>query len=99
MISLNRANKVIGYYKVSKGGMTGTIADPKVIFTMALNSGATSIIVAHNHPSGNLQPSPQDKQITSKLINAGKLLDINVFDHIILTSNSYYSFLDEGQMI
>lgn len=99
MISLNRANKVIGYYKVSKGGMTGTIADPKVIFTMALNSGATSIIVAHNHPSGNLQPSPQDRQITTKLINAGELLDIKVLDHIILTSNRYYSFLDEGEMV
>ena len=99
MICLNRANKVIGYYKVSKGGMTGTIADPKVIFTMALNSGATSIIVAHNHPSGNLQPSPQDRQITTKLINAGELLDIKVLDHIILTSNSYYSFLDEGEMV
>lgn len=99
MICLNRANKVIGYYKVSKGGMSGTIADPKVIFTMALNSGASAIIVAHNHPSGNLQPSQADRQITTKLINAGELLDIKVLDHIILTTNGYYSFIDEGEMI
>lgn len=97
LICLNRANKVIGYYKVSQGGTTGTVCDPKIVFTIALNcAGTTSIILSHNHPSGNTEPSSADKQITEKIKNAGRMLDINVLDHIIVTDESYYSFADEG---
>lgn len=98
VLCINRANKIVGFYKISSGGTTGTIVDPKVIFTVALNCAASSIILAHNHPSGNLNPSEQDKAITKKLKDAGKLLDINLLDHMILTDESFYSFADEGQM-
>ncbi len=97
LICLNRANKVIGYYKVSRGGMTSTMCDPKVVFTIALNcAGTTAIILSHNHPSGNTSPSDPDRQLTSKVKDAGKLLDITLLDHIIVTEDSYYSFADEG---
>lgn len=96
ILCLNRANKVVGFYKISSGGTTGTVVDPKVIFTVALNCAASGIILAHNHPSGNLQPSQSDKDITMKLKDAGKLLDINVLDHIILTDEGFYSFTDNG---
>lgn len=96
LICLNRASKVIGYYKVSKGGISGTIVDPKVIFTIALNCvGTSAIILSHNHPSGNTKPSDADRQITQKIKDAGKLLDISLLDHIIVTEDSYYSFADE----
>lgn len=98
LLCLNRANKLIGYYKVSRGGQHGTVADPKVIFTTALNCGACGIIVAHNHPSGNPKPSSQDIEITRKLEEAGQLLDIKLIDHLILTPASYYSFTDEGMI-
>lgn len=98
VILLNRANKVLGIYEASTGGMSGTLADPKLIFSTALKACATSIIVAHNHPSGNLTPSEADKRITRKLIEGGKLLDIDVLDHIIVTAEGYYSFKDEGLM-
>ena len=93
---LNRANKVIGIFAVSSGGMCGTIADPRVIFAAALKSCAISIILAHNHPSGNLRPSQSDIDLTNKLRAAGKLLDIEVLDHIILAEDSYLSLADEG---
>lgn len=97
LICLNRANKVIGYYKVSKGGTASTIVDPKVVFTTALNCvGTSGIILSHNHPSGNKQPSESDRQTTNKLKDAGKLLDIALLDHIIMTDESYFSFADEG---
>lgn len=96
IILMNRDNKTIGWYKVSQGGISGTICDPKVIFTVALQCGASSIILAHNHPSGNLKPSPADIQVTKKLIDGGKLLDINVLDHLIVTSNGYTSLSDEA---
>ena len=99
LICLSRANKVIGYYKVSVGGITGTVVDPKVIFTIALNcAGTTNIILAHNHPSGNLSPSNEDNLITQKIKNAGNMLDIKLLDHLIVTSDGYYSYNDEGKI-
>lgn len=96
VVLLNRAYRVLGFFETSTGGPTGTVADPKMIFTAALKMNANSIILAHNHPSGNLDPSNADKQLTEKIKNAGQLLDIKVIDHMILTSESYYSFADEG---
>ncbi|MGP8216322.1 MAG: JAB domain-containing protein [Bacteroidia bacterium] len=93
---LNRANKILGWVKISSGGINGTVADSRVIFGIALKAAASSLILAHNHPSGNLTPSNEDKELTRKLIDAGKLLEIKVLDHIIVTSESYYSFSDEG---
>jgi len=98
MIILNRANEVIGYSKISSGGTAATIVDAKVIFTKALLSGAHSIILAHNHPSGNLQASEQDITLTKQLVNAGRVLDIRVLDHLILTDKGYLSMADEGLM-
>lgn len=96
ILLLNRANKVIGIYEVSTGGMSGTVADPKLIFSTALKACACSIILTHNHPSGNLKPSQSDISLTKKIIGAGTLLDIAVLDHIIMTSEGYFSFQDEG---
>ncbi|RAV98872.1 JAB domain-containing protein [Pseudochryseolinea flava] len=93
---LNRANKVIGILKISQGGIAGTVADPKLIFAAALKSGACGLILAHNHPSGNLTASQADINLTQKLCDGGKLLEVQVLDHIILTQESYYSFADEG---
>ena len=93
---LNRANKILGIFTVSTGGVAGTVADPKVIFATALKGNASSIILAHNHPSGNLKPSEADRQLTNKLAQAGKLLDISVLDHLIITAEEYFSFADEG---
>jgi DNA repair protein RadC len=98
VICLNRANRMLGWAKVSSGGLSGTVADPKVIFQIALKSNASSIILAHNHPSGNLQPSEQDIRLTRKNKEAGLMLDLQVIDHIILTSEGYYSFADEGTL-
>jgi DNA repair protein RadC len=96
ILLLNRANKVLGVYNVSSGGVTGTIADPKQIFAAALKANACGLVIAHNHPSGNLKPSRQDEQLTGKIKEAGSFLDIKVLDHIIVTSEAYYSFADEG---
>lgn len=98
VIALSTGNNVLGFYKVSSGGVTSTTADPRVIFQFALLSNATSIILVHNHPSGSLKPSKADKEITIKIRDAGKILDINVLDHIIVTSESYFSFMNEGLM-
>lgn len=98
ILLLNRANKVIGIYEVSSGGMAGTIADPKLIFSTALKACASSIILSHNHPSGNLKPSQADITLTKKIKTAGNFLDIEVLDHLIITSEGYYSFADEGLM-
>ena len=95
---LNRAGKILGIVEISTGGFSGTVADPKVIFGIALKAGASSIILAHNHPSGNLKPSEADKHLTSKICGAGNFLDIAVFDHLIITSEGYLSLLDEGLM-
>jgi DNA repair protein RadC len=96
IILLNRANEVIGYHKLSEGGICSTVVDLRLAFASALKSLALSMILVHNHPSGNLKPSDDDIKLTKKFVEAGKLLDITVFDHIIITANSYYSFCDEG---
>ncbi len=96
VLYLNRANRVIGSYQLSKGGIAGTIADVRLILSVALKTLATGLILAHNHPSGNLKPSEADKQITNKIRQAAKLLDIELIDHIIISSEGYYSFMDEG---
>jgi len=96
LLCLNRANKVIGWARISKGGLSGTVADPKVIFQIALKANACSIILAHNHPSGNTRPSEADIRLTRKMKSGGELLDMPVLDHLILTSEGYYSFADEG---
>jgi len=93
---LNRANRVLGIYELSTGGVAGTVADPKLIFAAALKACASSIVLCHNHPSGNLKPSQADLQLTKKMKSGGELLDIAVLDHIIITSESYYSLADEG---
>jgi DNA repair protein RadC len=96
VLLLNRANKVIGLYEVSSGTTTNTVADPKSIFVAALKANACAVILAHNHPSGNLTASQADISLTKDLKAAGKFLHIPVLDHIIMTSESYYSFADEG---
>lgn len=98
VILLNRNNRVLGLAHVSQGGVSGTVVDPKVIFSIALKANATSIVLAHNHPSGNLNPSPEDIAITKKLVAGGKLLDIYVADHLIITESGYYSLADNCQM-
>ena len=98
ILLLNRANKVLGWYKVSEGGMSGTVVDPKLIFSIALKGLASSIAISHNHPSGNLKPSEQDIALTNKLKQAGALLEIPVLDHVILSTEGYYSFADEGML-
>lgn len=96
LLMLNRANTTIGYAKISQGGTTGTVVDVKIIAKYALDSLAQAVILAHNHPSGNLQPSEEDKAVTKKVIAALGLLEVQVLDHVILTADSYYSFSDNG---
>lgn len=96
VIFLNRANNVIGKQQISTGGMSGTVADPRMIFKAALDRKATSIVLCHNHPSGNEQPSAADRQLTKNITEGGKVLEITVLDHIIVTQNGFYSFADEG---
>ena len=97
VLLINRANKVIGCFKASKGGITGTVVDVRIIFATALKSLATGMILIHNHPSNNLTPSKEDLSLTTKLKEAGELLDISVMDHLILgTNNNYVSFSQEG---
>jgi len=97
ILLLDRSNRVLARHLVSKGGISSTVVDPKIVFSVALCARASSIILAHNHPSGNLQPSQMDKDLTTKLVNAGKLLDLPILDHLILTPEStYYSFADES---
>ena len=98
IILLNKANKVIGKCNISEGGVSGTVVDPKKIFKMALDNHASSIILGHNHPSGNIQPSEADQKITKKIKDAGFMLDVAVLDHIIIGDDRYYSFADEGTL-
>ena len=95
VILLNRANGILGKYLISKGGQAGTVADPKIIFHLALEKNAAGIILAHNHPSGNLLPSEADNRLTKNLVEAGKLLYLYVLDHLIFAGNKYYSYKDE----
>jgi DNA repair protein RadC len=96
LMFMTNNNNAIGVYILSMGGITATIADPRLIFGSALKLGATGFIICHNHPSGNLQPSDADKKITQKLIDGAKVFDINVVDHIIITKESYFSFRENG---
>lgn len=96
IILLNRANRVIRKHQISQGGVSGTVADPKIIFKVAVEELASGIILAHNHPSGNLTASQADIDLTKKLKESGKLLDIQVLDHIIIAGKKYFSFADEG---
>lgn len=96
VILMNRANHVLGVHHVSQGGIAGCVVDPKVIFGAALKANASSLILAHNHPSGNLKPSEADICLTRKMKAAGQFLDLPILDHIILTKDGYYSFADEG---
>ena len=95
---LNQSNHALKVECLSNGGTTNVIADPKLIFKNALNLGATCLVLGHNHPSGNPRPSEDDRQLTKKLVAAGKLLDIAVIDHIIIGNERYYSFRDHGEM-
>lgn len=99
IIYLNRANKVIGTYKDFKGGITGVVVDLRIIFAVAVKCLAVNILIAHNHPSNNLTPSEEDRDLTNKIKEAGRILDINLMDHLILgTDNNYVSFVQEGWM-
>lgn len=97
-IFLNRANNIIGYFMISAGGISGTIIDTRIVFQAALLSNSNSIVLFHNHPSSNLTPSKADKLITKKIAAAGKILEIPLLDHIIITEDDYYSFVDNGEL-
>ena len=97
---LNRANKVIGVYHTSVGGISSTVSDPRLILGTALKLAASNLLLAHNHPSGNMRPSIADKELTRRLVEGARLLDLSVLDHLIVgpTRGDYYSFADEGQL-
>jgi DNA repair protein RadC len=98
VLLLNQSNKVLGIYEVSSGGITSTVVDVRLLFAAALKAGAAGLIIAHNHPSGNVLPSEPDKHITKKISMAGEVLDIKLLDHLIVTSEHYYSFADQGAL-
>ena len=98
ILLLNRANRVLSKIRISEGGISGTVVDPKKLFNICLVNHASAIILGHNHPSGNTQPSDADNKLTIKLRDAGLLLDISVMDHIIVGDEGYYSYADEGKM-
>lgn len=96
LILLDRGNRILGIHTLSSGGISGTCVDPKLLFAVALKANSSGIILCHSHPSGNLKPSQADLQLTRKLKEGGKLLDLPILDHIILTKDAYFSFADEG---
>ncbi|HLP56272.1 MAG TPA: DNA repair protein RadC [Fluviicola sp.] len=96
IILLNRSNGLLGVQQISKGGLAGTYVDPKIIFKIAIDMGASGIMLAHNHPSGNNSPSLSDHQLTRKLVQFGKLIEMPVVDHLIISDNGYFSFSDNG---
>lgn len=98
LLLLNRANKIIRKINISEGGIAGTIADPKKIFKAAIDNNASSVILCHNHPSGNIRPSESDIKLTRKLKDGATILDLAVLDHIIVGDENYYSFADEGRL-
>ncbi len=98
ILLLNRANRLIGKVRMSSGGTSGTVVEASMVFRHSILSGACSIILVHNHPSGNITPSEADLRLTRKLVRAGQTLDIAVLDHLIIGGNHYYSFADEGHM-
>jgi DNA repair protein RadC len=93
---LNRANKINHYETISEGGITGTVADPRIILKKALENDAVSLVLCHNHPSGSLKPSRQDEELTQKIKEAARYFDIRVLDHLIVSEEGYFSFADEG---
>ena len=99
VLCLSRQNHIIGWYRVSSGGVSGTVVDNKVIFSIALQCLASSIILVHNHPSGNRNPSYEDKILTNKISAVAKELGIHLLDHVIMVHNGYFSFADEGVLI
>lgn len=96
VVFLNRNHRVLGIFELSSGGVSGTVADPKLIFMAALKLNACTLIISHNHPSGNLIPSETDKKLTQRIKEAAILLDMHLLDHIILTNEGYFSFANEG---
>ncbi len=96
VLFLNQANKIKNFKIMSKGGITGTVADPRIILKQALDEGATSLVLSHNHPSGNLNPSRADQDLTNKIKQAASYFDIKILDHIIVSDEGHYSFADEG---
>lgn len=96
LLLIDRSNTTTGYVKISQGGIAGTYVDPKLIAKYAIESLASGIIIAHNHPSGNNKPSEADKSITKKIQDICKIIDVNLLDHVILTENSHFSFADQG---
>lgn len=96
MLLFDRRNQVIGVHKISEGGIAGTVCDPKLVFSVALKSLASGIILSHNHPSGIPEPSQMDIQLTKRLKEAGKLLEITILDHIIVCEDKHFSFADQG---
>ena len=96
IVHLSRANRIIGHSHISTGGLSGTVVDPKKVFQNALKANACGLILAHNHPSGNLQPSEADKKLTQRLVTVGKLLEIEILDHLIMAQDGYFSFADHG---
>ena len=98
ILLLNRANRVLGFYNVSKGGQSSTVVDAKVVFTAALKLRSVGLILSHNHPSGALHPSLADIALTKKLVAGAKLLDLTILDHLIVTPYDYFSFADEGKL-
>lgn len=98
IVLLNQANKVMHWEIISQGGITGTVADPRLILKKTLEKGAVSLILFHNHPSGNLKPSKADEQLTQKIKEAASFMDIRVLDHLIISHTGYYSFADEGKL-
>lgn len=98
VILLNRANRVLGVSQIGIGGTCSVVVDQKLVFITALKANANSMILAHNHPSGDIFPSEQDRRITKKLVEMGRLLDVSVLDHIIVCPDRYYSFADEGEL-
>lgn len=99
IILLNRSNACIGIADISRGGVSACVVDPKIIFSIALKTLASGIILAHNHPSGNTKPSEADIELTKKLSKGGKYLEINILDHLIVTPHTYYSIADEGLIL
>ena len=98
ILLLNRANKVIGYAKISQGGVCGTVVDKKILLKYVIDSLASGVIIAHNHPSGNASPSDADIRITKEVKELCKLVDSALLDHVILTADSFYSFADNGNL-
>lgn len=96
VIFLNRANRINHFEIISRGGLTGTVADPRVVLKKAIEYKATSIVLSHNHPSGNLKPSMADEELTNKIKHAASYFDIKVIDHLIVSDEGYFSFADEG---